>query len=368
MSARRHDWHMPVEVHLGTGLLAQYQPTAPVLVLADVHALPADLAGLLQTRWQNHCVAWVWQEQGACELATLEALAQTVWQALDAAPEAHILAIGGGTTLDMAKILRWRPLQKRASAQIAQLWRMQGLALDDDVQRHTLLCWPSTAGTGSEVSASATLWDRSSTPPQKLAWQPAKGHADQAWIDPALCVTCPPKVTRDCALDALAHALESLWNHRANCMTRPLAHEAVALVLAHLPTALAQPLDLAARTRLSEAALLAGLAMAQTQTALAHALSYDLTLREGMVHGEAVAVWLPFVAELACQGDAQMRTQLQQALRTQQEPAEHLRQWLSELGIQTRGLHDLPRGQDDVLRALGSPRGKNQRWRASDGI
>ena len=114
--------------------------------------------------------------------------------------------------------------------------------MNGDWLRHALLCWPSTAGTGSEVSASATVWDRSGDKPQKLTWQPPHGHADEAWIDPVLCLTNPPKVTRDAALDALAHALESLWNVRANAMTRPLAERAVRLVMAHLPTALAQAL------------------------------------------------------------------------------------------------------------------------------
>lgn len=368
MRPKRPDWQLPVQVHLGSGLLAQFQPAAPVVVLADAHAVPADLVTLLRKRWGAQCLAWMWQTQGECETTTLLDLAQPLWQVLAQAPHTQLLAIGGGTTLDMAKVLRWRPQHPRTPTDLLQVWRGQGQTMNSDWLRHTLLCWPSTAGTGSEVSASATVWDRSGNKPQKLAWQPAHGYADEAWIDPVLCLTCPPKVTRDAALDALAHALESLWNVRANAMTRPLAERAVRLVMAHLPTALVQAYDLPARAALSEAALLAGMAMAQTQTALAHALSYDLTLHEGITHGEAVAIWLPLVADLACRSDAALRAQLQTLLEARNDPAERLRQWLHGLGIATRGLADLPGGQADLLGALQSPRGQNQLGGQSHGL
>jgi alcohol dehydrogenase class IV len=360
MSAKRPDWQLPVQVHLGSGLLAQYHPAAPVVVLADAHAVPADLVTVLRKRWGDKCLAWMWQTQGECETAALLDLAQPLWQVLAQDPRTRLLAVGGGTTLDMAKVLRWRPQHPVTQTDILQLWRGEGQTMSGDWLRHPLLCWPSTAGTGSEVSASATVWDRSGDRQQKLAWQPAHGHADEAWIDPVLCLTCPAQVTRDAALDALAHALESLWNVRANAMTRPLAERAVRLVMSHLPTALAQAHDLSARAALSEAALLAGMAMAQTQTALAHALSYDLTLHEGIAHGEAVAIWLPLVADRASRADAALRAQLQALMEAKNDPAEHLRQWLHGLGIATRGLEDLPGGQAGLLRALQSPRGQNQ--------
>lgn len=360
MSYKRPDWQLPVQVHLGSGLLAQFQPAEPVVVLADARAVPADLVTVLQKRWGAQCLAWMWQTQGECGTTALLDLAKPLWQVLAQASHTRLLAIGGGTTLDMAKVLRWRPQHPMTHTDILRVWRGQGQTMNGDWLRHDLLCWPSTAGTGSEVSASATVWDRSGDKPQKLTWQPPHGHADEAWIDPVLCLTNPPKVTRDAALDALAHALESLWNVRANAMTRPLAERAVRLVMAHLPTALAQAHNLPARTALSEAALLAGMAMAQTQTALAHALSYDLTLHEGIAHGEAVAIWLPLVADLTCRTDAALRAQLQTLLEANNDPAEHLRQWLHGLGIVARTLADLPGGQADFLRALQSPRGQNQ--------
>jgi hypothetical protein len=66
------------------------------------------------------------------------------------------------------------------------------------------------------------------------------------------------------------------------------------------------------------------------------------------------------VADLTCRTDEALRAQLQTLLEAQNDPAEHLRQWLHGLGIVARTLADLPGGQADLLRALQSPRGQNQ--------
>lgn len=368
MSLPRPDWDLPVKVHLGEGLLEQYLPNGPVVLLADPNAVELAMREQLVDRFKRHGVSWVWQVHQECELNQLVQLSRPIWQALDSGQSVRLMAIGGGTTLDIAKVLRWRPRKPMTDSEVLNVWRSQGQCLTSDWVRHSLACWPSTAGTGSEVSASATLWDKSSDKPQKLSWQPQYGHADEAWVDSVLTHSCPAKVTRDCALDALAHALESLWNVRANPLTRLFAHSAVQLIMANLPIALTNVHDRPARTALSKAALLAGMAMSQTQTALAHALSYDLTLKEGIPHGEAVAIWLPMVTRLACQVDPSLNVELQKHFGTQSDPAAHLQNWLQALGVSPRTMEDLPDGQADVDRALQSPRGLNQFRRSKHGI
>lgn len=368
MSLLRPDWDLPVKVHLGEGLMEQYRPNGPVVVLADPNAVQLPLRLKLETRLQDQIVQWFWQTHEECELSHLASLAQPIWQALDASHDVRLMAIGGGTTLDIAKILRWRPRQSLNESEVLNVWRSQGQKLTSDWVRHVLSCWPSTAGTGSEVSASATIWDKSNDRPQKLSWQPQHGHADEAWVDSSLTQSCPIKVTRDCALDALAHALESLWNVHANPITRLFANRAAQLVIKNLPIALSSAHDRPARAALSEASLLAGMAMSQTQTALAHALSYDLTLKEGIPHGEAVAIWLPMVTKMACQSEPSFSEELQSLFGTRSEPSEHLSNWLKALGVRPRNLEDLPDGQADVEIALQSPRGLNQLRRLRNGF
>jgi alcohol dehydrogenase class IV len=130
--------------------------------------------------------------------------------------------------------------------------------------------------------------------------------------------------------------------------------------LKHLPLALGDLQNITHRSAMCEASLLAGMAMSETQTALAHALSYDLTLQEGYSHGEAVATWLPYVAKVATKDNAALSEVLKQALGTSQDPAVFLHRWLTLLGIAPRDLDQLPQGLETLHQALASARGKNQ--------
>lgn len=351
---------MPVQVRFGRGLLNSFEPTQPCVVLADPRAVPQAMATRLSAQWNAHLIEWIWQDKGECEISQLSELAPKVWRALSRHSGSALIAFGGGSSLDMAKILRWRIATGTQALSMETVWRAQGQSLQGELIRHRLLCWPSTAGTGSEVSASATLWDRSAAVPVKLAWQPINGFADEAWVDPDLTQSCPATLTRDCGLDALSHALESLWNVRSSVLSRLLAHRAIRLIIDHLPRLLDDLTDMAAREALSEASVLAGMAMSETQTALAHALSYDLTLHEGMSHGSAVAVWLPYVAGLSCTASPAIRAQLQESLQTEQEPADFLTHWLTQFAIVSRTLAQSPTGTATLAKALASARGRNQ--------
>ena len=223
---------------------------------------------------------------------------------------------------------------------------------------------PTTAGTGSEVTRWATVWDTEAEPACKRSLDEDWGYAERAFIDPALTLSCPLEVTRDTALDTLAHALDSLWNRYANPISRVLAVQAACGVIKHLPALLEHPRDLALRTNLALAALQAGMAFSQTRTALAHALSYDLTLHQGVPHGLACALWLPSAWQLASGRDATCDAALSQIFECPApEGAQHLRAWLHNVGVGTStaafvalGILDAPQR---VQAALTSPRGRN---------
>lgn len=351
---------MPVAVRFGSGLLNSFRPETPAVVLADPGAVSRALCEQIKTRWGANLLDWVWQDQGECEINRLERLAQPVWKALQQSPATKLVAIGGGSTLDCAKILRWRAPLSQDESTWRSIWLSEGTGTQlTQWTRHPLTCWPTTSGTGSEVSASATLWDRQSSPAKKLAWQPPQGFADEAFIDPELTVSCPASVTRDCALDAMSHGLETLWNKRNSFLSSTLAQRAVSLVIQNLPILLNDLTNLSARKRLSEASVLAGIAMSETQTALAHALSYDLTLAEKIPHGHAVAVWLPLVAQLTCQDNPELRQILQNALGTNESPCQFLETWLNQLQVTPRSVTDLPNKGESLTEALLSPRGRN---------
>ena len=230
-----------------------------------------------------------------------------------------------------------------------------------ELLRAPLWLLPTTAGTGSEVTRWATVWDTESRPAAKRSLDEAWGYAERAFVDPALTLSCPAAVTRDSALDALAHALESLWNRQANPLSDRLAVQAARRVIAYLPDLLAQPQDLGLRTQLSLAALEAGLAFSQTRTALAHALSYELTLALGTPHGLACALWLPTAWTLALGRSARTDASLGAVfdVPAAEGPA-RLRDWLQGLGIDaTPAAFGITDADARVQAALQSPRGRN---------
>jgi alcohol dehydrogenase len=348
-------WFNPVEIEWGIGLLPHLQADQPFVVLADPAAISVTTEIQLRKHWGAPCIHWIWQTFAQSSVDAAVQLCQQLWPLWQKTPDAALLAIGGGTTLDLAKIARFR-LEDLETAPV--VWRAN--KLPQRHHRHTLWCAPTTSGTGSEVTPWATLWDLDTNTPLKRSWSSAQGFADRALVDPSLTLTCPGHLTRDTALDTLAHALESIWNHQANDLTRPMAIQAAQIVLHTLPDLLARPQDLALRSQLSKASLMAGLAMSQTQTALAHALSYDLTMNEQLPHGHACAVWLPMTMALTTAQSSQVQEDIQQVFGASGHLAvHHLTQWLSALGIEARDLRTSAAGQQRLQNALGSARGRN---------
>ncbi len=352
-------WHMPVDLRFGAGCsdaLGEALGKRKAVVLAFE---PAQALGLL-TRWQaalgDRLLGWELVADGLSSVNRARELAHRLWPLM--APDTVLIAVGGGTTLDLAKVLRCRPVSANFEDVVTAL---RGTAPWPDMNRAPLWLLPTTAGTGSEVTRWATVWDTGQEPAVKRSLDEPWGYAERAFIDPALTLSCPAAVTRDTALDTLAHALEAIWNCNANPVSDQLAVQAARRVLRHLPGVLSQPRDLGLRTELSLAALEAGLAFSQTRTALAHALSYDVTLQLGVPHGLACALWLPTVWRLAQGQNTRVDALLAEVINgVENDAAATLASWLQRLGVEVN-----PRmlGIDDadlrVQAALNSPRGRN---------
>jgi len=207
--------------------------------------------------------------------------------ALAAQPEV-IVALGGGSVIDSAKVFAAAPGDFRRV--LDYLGSQSGA---DALSPLPLIAVPTTAGTGSEVTCWGTVWDVDQGIKMSLS-HPAL-YPRTAVVDPALMLGKSRELTVQTGLDALSHALESLWNRNANPVSTSHAVSAAREILAALP-ALADDLEnLALRERISRAALLAGLAFSNTKTAIAHSLSYPITLRHGVAHGIACSFTLPMV-------------------------------------------------------------------------
>jgi alcohol dehydrogenase len=360
----KHDgfvWHQPVEVCFGGGCLDRLAAdlgARPVIVLAFERAAALGRRSSLSAQLGERLAAWIDVADGLSTLSRARSLSERVWPIAQQRPDAVLLALGGGSTLDLAKVVRCRPLKGGFPALAAAL---RGSAPWPALQPMPLWLAPTTAGTGSEVTRWATVWDTDGEVAVKRSLDEPFGYAQRAFVDPTLTFSCPPALTRDCALDAFAHALEAIWNRHANPLSDRLALSAARRIVAALPLALDEPNRASARHELSLAALEAGLAFSQTRTALAHALSYALTLEQGLPHGLACAVWLPTAWRLAVGRDARIDALLSQVFDVDAQRGEaELTQWLQELGVdgqpQSWGVSD---AAARVQAALMSPRGRN---------
>ena len=226
------------------------------------------------------------------DVSYLAPMYQRFWR--DHAGCEALVAVGGGSAIDTAKALMVGTESGRFDELIALL--ATGAAFTPHRVK-ALIAVPTTAGTGSEVTPWATLWDRAAGRKHSL-------HLPETWpesaiIDPDLMLTLPKSVTVQSALDALSHALESIWNVNANPLSDTYAVAAAREVMATLPALLANLSDRTLRARMALAALKAGLAFSNTKTALAHSISYEMTLRFGVPHGIACSFTLPMVLERA---------------------------------------------------------------------
>lgn len=206
-----------------------------------------------------------------------------------------VVAVGGGSTLDIGKCLA--RLMGEDIADTDAL-RERVTSKDWGAPQCRWIGVPTTAGTGSEVTCWATVWDPERE--SKRSLDTPTNYAFAAVADPALTRTMPVGLSVSSALDAVAHATESYWAKSTNAESRALALAAIGRIMGAIDGLFDEDEARreAAREAMSEGATLAGLAFSNTHTTACHSLSYPLTLRYGIPHGVAVALLLAPVTRL----------------------------------------------------------------------
>jgi alcohol dehydrogenase class IV len=157
-----------------------------------------------------------------------------------------------------------------------------------------LAAYPTTSGTGSEVTWASILTDDSVTPPVKIALSSAEIVPDFAVLLPEFTVGMPPKITAGTGLDALAHAVDGYLTCYDTDISDALAIKSIELVFKFLPRAYKTPNDMEARYRMQMAATMAGLAFGNSQCALTHSLGHAVGKVFDIHHGVAVGIFIPY--------------------------------------------------------------------------
>uniref|UniRef100_A0A7S3LWJ8 Alcohol dehydrogenase iron-type/glycerol dehydrogenase GldA domain-containing protein n=1 Tax=Palpitomonas bilix TaxID=652834 RepID=A0A7S3LWJ8_9EUKA len=217
-----------------------------------------------------------------------------------------IIAIGGGSVLDLAKgVATLRSPGIPAGFLYKHL--RHGKAFPLNFSPPPIFAIPTTHGTGSEVTMWATVWDTELE--RKYSLSHPRLYPEHAVIDPTLTVSCPEEVTVSTGLDALSHAMESVWNRNHNPIADALATKVIKVVPDALIHALSHPSCLHTRSTLLNASTLAGMCISGTKTAIAHSISYPLTLAFGLPHGLACSFTLPTVLRRIGQAGSAERIQ-----------------------------------------------------------
>ncbi|MCF8346250.1 MAG: phosphonoacetaldehyde reductase [Bacteroidales bacterium] len=194
-----------------------------------------------------------------------------------------ILAIGGGSVLDMAKLIS---IFAHQSAGIKNI--ITGSATAEG-RKTPVIAIPTTAGTGAEATKFAVLYiDK-----KKYSFEHPQILPDHVYLSPEFLRSASPYLTACAGLDALCQAIESAWSVNATGASLELALKAVSLVWNNLQKAVNHN-DINAMEQMLEAAHLSGRAINITKTTAPHALSYAYTSYYGIPHGHAVALSLPF--------------------------------------------------------------------------
>ncbi|MCI0703891.1 MAG: iron-containing alcohol dehydrogenase [Planctomycetia bacterium] len=213
-----------------------------------------------------------------------------------------IIGLGGGSNMDTAKLVSMILAHGKDPLDYTGDCRVPGPV-------KPLICIPTTAGTGSEVSAAAVFTDTAQH--IKVSCLSPFLRPAFAIVDPVFTVSCPPKVTADSGIDALTHAIEafcavdndkfplpsgekSVYQGK-NPMADAMAQHAIMLIGKFLRRTVKDGNDLEARDGMALAATLGGLAFSNAGVALVHAMEYPVGGAVHVSHGAGNGLLLPFV-------------------------------------------------------------------------
>ncbi len=219
-------------------------------------------------------------------------------EALDLYKADQIIALGGGSVIDAAKIMKLKYESPEADLDelAAPFLDLRKRVVDFPsvkINRARLIAIPTTSGTGSEVTPFAVLTDK--TRGRKVTLADYSLTPDVAIVDPQFVMSMPRGLTADTGIDCLTHALEAAVSTYASAYTDGNAMQAIQLVFQYLPISFEFPGDEEARSMMHNAACIAAMAFANAGVGVNHALAHAFGARFGIAHGRANALMLPHV-------------------------------------------------------------------------
>ncbi|MGB2606085.1 MAG: bifunctional acetaldehyde-CoA/alcohol dehydrogenase [Candidatus Sulfotelmatobacter sp.] len=210
----------------------------------------------------------------------------------------QIIALGGGSVIDAAKIMKLKYESPDADLEelAAPFLDLRKRVVQYPTEKTNcvrLIAISTTSGTGSEVTPFAVLTDKARA--RKVTLADYSLTPDVAIVDPQFVMSMPKGLTADTGIDCLTHALEAAVSSYASAYTDCNAMQAIRMAFKYLPIAYENPHDEEARLMMHNAACIAAMAFANASVGVNHALAHAFGARFGVAHGRANALMLPHV-------------------------------------------------------------------------
>ena len=203
-----------------------------------------------------------------------------------------VIGLGGGSVLDVAKLVAALHDNPQNIVDVFGIGKLK--------KRNTsLICLPTTSGTGSEVSPNAILLDENDN--MKKGVISPYLMPDMTYVDPMLTITVPPSVTAATGIDALTHCIEAYANKNAHPIIDQYAIKGIELITRDIVKAVKEGDDIYARESVSLGSMYGGICLGPVNTAAVHALSYPLGGEYHIAHGISNSVLLPYVMKFNAQ-------------------------------------------------------------------
>lgn len=199
-----------------------------------------------------------------------------------------IVALGGGSPMDVAKA-------------VGVIARYGGCITEYEGAHlvpgpiEPIIAIPTTAGTGSEVTAFSVITDTSRN--YKLTVFSYELLPKYALLDPEMIMTAPPSIAASCGVDALIHAWEAYTSLGASPFSDAMAEKAMELIGANIRRFVANRKDEEAACAMMSGSLFAGIAFAWARLGNVHAMSHPVSAFFGVQHGVANSILLPVIVE-----------------------------------------------------------------------
>lgn len=222
-----------------------------------------------------------------------------------------IIALGGGSSMDVAKATGVLATYGGQITDYEGLYKVPGPIVP-------IIAIPTTAGTGSEVTASAVVTDESRN--YKMSVISYEMLPKYAVLDPELIMTAPASIAASCGVDALIHALEAYVSNFASPFTDAMAEKAMELIGGNIRRFVANRQDEEAACAMMIGSTFAGMAFAWAKLGNVHAMSHPVSAYFHVAHGVANAVLLPTVIEYNALADHGRYEKIYNYIREKKEP------------------------------------------------